>query len=98
MKKPMKRSEKSSQGQSLDSFGDEWVTSSRHPSAEVMAGRPVWMESGRCFSEVRKAIQSKQFLEHLEKRSKFKKKKNPKVYKTKGKSKYMKIGGSIKVY
>ena len=39
------------------------VTSSRHPSAEVMAETLVWMESDRCFPEVRKAIQSKQFLE-----------------------------------
>ena len=46
------------------------VTSSKHPSAEVMAERLVQIESGRCFPEVRKAIQSKQFLEHLEKGSK----------------------------
>ena len=39
------------------------VTSSRHPSAEVMAERLVQIESGGCFPEVRKAIQSKQFLE-----------------------------------
>ena len=38
------------------------VISSRHPSVEVMAERLVWIESGRCFPEVRKAIQSKQFL------------------------------------
>ena len=37
------------------------VTSSRHPSAEVTAERLVQMESGRCFPEVRKTIQSKQF-------------------------------------
>ena len=47
------------------------VISSRPPSAEVMAERLVQMESGRCFPEVRKAIQSKQFLKHLEKGSKF---------------------------
>ena len=34
------------------------VTSSRHPSAEVTAERLVRMESGRCFPEVRKIIQS----------------------------------------
>ena len=43
----------------------------RHPSVEVMAERLVRMESGRCFPEVRKAIQSKQFLKHVEKGSKF---------------------------
>ena len=46
------------------------VISSRHPSVEVVAERLVWIESGRCFPEVRKAIQSKQFLKHLEKGSK----------------------------
>ena len=71
MKMPMIKSERSSRGQSLGSFGDEGVTSSRHPSAEVTAERLVQMESGRCFPEVRKMIQSKQFLEHLEKGSKF---------------------------
>ena len=43
------------------------VTSSRHPSVEVMAERLIQIESGRCFPEVRKTIQSKQFLKHLEK-------------------------------
>ena len=47
------------------------VTSSRHPSAEVTAERLVWMESGRCFPEVRKTIQSRQFLKHLERGLKF---------------------------
>ena len=42
------------------------VISSRHPSAEVTEERLVQIESGRCHPEVRKAIQSKQFLEHLE--------------------------------
>ena len=32
------------------------VTSSRHPSAEVMEERLAWMEDGRCCPEVRKAI------------------------------------------
>ena len=58
------------------------VISSRHPSAEVMAERLVWMESGTCFPEVRKAIQSKQFLKQKG-GSKFDK--SPKVYKQKGK-------------
>ena len=43
------------------------VTSSRHPSVEVTVERLVQMESGRCCPEVRKTIQSKQFLKHLEK-------------------------------
>ena len=38
------------------------VISSRHPSAEVTAERLVQIESGRCFPEDRKMIQSKQFL------------------------------------
>ena len=38
------------------------VISSRHPSAEVTAERLVQIESGKCFPEVRKVIQSKQFL------------------------------------
>ena len=57
------------------------VTSSRHPSAEVMAERLVRMEIGRCLPEVRKTIQSKQFQKHLEKGSKFK---NSKYTKQKG--------------
>ena len=47
------------------------VMSSRHPSAEVVEERLAWMESGRCCPEVRKAIQSKQLLKHLETWSKF---------------------------
>ena len=47
------------------------MTSSRHPSAEVVEERLAQMESGRCCTEVRKAIQSKQFLKHLETWSKF---------------------------
>ena len=76
----MIKSRKSSQWQSLHSFGDEGVTSSRHPSVEVMAESLVRMESGRCFPEVRKTIQSRQFLKHLERGLKLR---NPKVYKTK---------------
>ena len=74
MKMPMIRSEKSSQGNPWTPLEMNGVTSLRHPSTEVMVERLVWMESGRCFPEVRKAIQSKQFLEHLEKGSKLKKK------------------------
>ena len=51
------------------SLGNPWVplemkgvTSSRHPSVEVMAERLVRIESGKCFPEVRKVIQSRQFL------------------------------------
>ena len=47
------------------------VTSSRHPSAEVMEERLARMEGGRCCPEVRKAIQFKQFLKHLETWSNF---------------------------
>ena len=47
------------------------VMSSRHPSAEVMEERLAWMEGGRCCPDVRKAIQSKQSLKHLETLSKF---------------------------
>ena len=94
MKMPMIRSERAHKGNPWAPLEMKGVTSSRHPSAEVMAERLVQMESGRCFPEVRKAIQSKQFLEHS-KRSKLKKKKKTKQ---KGKSKYMRIGGSIKVY
>ena len=47
------------------------MTSSRHLSAEVMAERLVQMESGRCFPEVRKTIQSKQLLKYLEEGLKF---------------------------
>ena len=73
------------------SWGNPWiplemkgVTSSRHPSAEVTAERLVRMESGRCFPDIRKTIQSKQFLKHLERRLKLR---DQKVYKTKGESK-----------
>ena len=71
MKIPMIRSKKSSRGNPWTPLEMNGVISSRHPSAEVMVERLVQMESGRCFPEVRKAIQSKQFLEHLEKGSKF---------------------------
>ena len=49
------------------------VTGSRHPSAEVLEERLAQIEGGRCCPEVREAIQSKQFLKHLETWSKFKK-------------------------
>ena len=55
------------------------VMSSRHPSAEVVEERLAQMESGRCCPEVRKTIQSKQFLKHLETWSKFWKFKNKKI-------------------
>ena len=73
------KSGKSSRGQSLVPLEMKGVTSSRHPSVEVTAERLVQMEGGRCFPEVRKTIQSKQFLKHLERGLKFR---NPKVYKT----------------
>ena len=47
------------------------VMSSRHPFVEVVEERLARMESGRCCPEVRKAIQSKQFLKHLETWSEF---------------------------
>ena len=58
----MIKSGKSSWGQSWVPLEMKGVTSSRHPSAEVMAERLVWIESGKCFPEVRKVIQSRQFL------------------------------------
>ena len=66
----MERSERAHGGNTWTSLEMNGVTSSRHPSVEVMAERLVWIERGRCFPEVRKAIQSKQFLKHLEKGSK----------------------------
>ena len=57
------------------------VTSSRHSSAEVTAERLVRMESGRCFPEDRKTIQSKQLLKYLEKELRIE---IFQVYKTKG--------------
>ena len=71
MKILMKRSKRAHGGNPWTPLEMNGVISSRHPSVEVMAERLVWMESGRCFPEVRKAIQSKQFLKHLEKGSKF---------------------------
>ena len=82
LKKPMERSKRTHGGNPWAPLEMNGVKSSRHPSAEVMAERLVQMESGKCFPEVRKAIQSKQFLKHLEKGSKFG---NPKVHKIKGK-------------
>ena len=67
MKILIKRSERAHGGDPWVHLEMKGVTSSRHPSAEVMAERLVQMESGRCFPEVRKTIQSKQFLKHLEK-------------------------------
>ena len=63
------------------------VISSRHPCAEVMAERLVQIESGKCFPEVKKAIQSKQFLKQKRGQNLVK---LQKVYKNK-KIKYMKI-------
>ena len=60
---PMIRSKRAHGGNPWSPLEMKGVTSSKHPSAEVMAERLVQMESGRCFPEVRKAIQSKQFLE-----------------------------------
>ena len=71
MKMPMIRSERAHGGNPWTPLEMNGVTSSRYPSVEVMAERLVQIESGRCFPGVRKAIQSKQFLEHLEKGSKF---------------------------
>ena len=71
MKIPMIRSKGAHRSNPWTPLEMNGVISSRHPSAEVMAERLVQMESGRCFPEVRKAIQSKQFLEHFEKGSKF---------------------------
>ena len=58
-------------GKSWTPFEINGVMSSRHPSAEVVEERLAQMESGRCCPEVRKVIQSKQFLKHLETWSKF---------------------------
>ena len=66
----MERSKRTHGGNPWAPLEMNGVTSSRHPSAEVMAERLVWIESGRCFPEVRKAIQSKRFLKYLEKGSK----------------------------
>ena len=57
------------------------MTSLRHSSAEVMAERLVQMESGRCFPEDRKTIQSKQLLKCLKKGLRIE---IFQVYKTKG--------------
>ena len=81
MKILIKRSEGAHGGNPWIHLEMKGVTSSRHPSAEVMAERLVRMKSGRCFPEVRKTIQSKQFLKHLEKGVKIWK---FKVYITKG--------------
>ena len=67
MKILIKTSETAHRGNPQVHLEMKGVTSSRHPSAEVMAERLVQMESGRCFPQVRKTIQSKQFLKHLEK-------------------------------
>ena len=67
MKILIKRSERAHRGNPWVHLEMKGVTSSRHPSAEVTVERLVRMESGRCFPEVRKTIQSKQFLKHLEK-------------------------------
>ena len=65
MKMLMERSKRVHGGNPWTPLEMNGVISSRHPSAEVMAERLVWIESGRCFPEVRKAIQSKEFLENL---------------------------------
>ena len=67
-----KKSERAHKGSPWVHLEIKGMTSSRHPSAEVTAERLVQMESGRCFPEVRKTIQSKQFLKYLEKGLKFK--------------------------
>ena len=71
MKMLMKRSGRAHGGNPWAPLEMKGVTSSRHPSAEVTAERLVQIESGRCFPEVRKTIQSKQFLKHLERGLKF---------------------------
>ena len=49
MKILIKRSERAHGGNPWIHFEMKQVTSSRHPSAEVMAERLVQTESGRCF-------------------------------------------------
>ena len=71
MKMLMERSKRAHGGNPWTPLKMNGVISSRHLSAEVMAETLVQIESGRSFPEVRKAIQSKQFLECLEKGSKF---------------------------
>ena len=71
MKMLIKRSETAHGGNPWVPLEMKGVTSLRHPSAEVIAERLVRMESGRCFPEVRKIIQSRQFLKHLKRGLKF---------------------------
>ena len=67
MKMPMIRSKGAHKGNPWDSFGDEWGDKFKASICGSDGGETGSDRKWRCFPEVRKAIQSKQFLEHLEK-------------------------------